>query len=217
MRREKREKDEARRLQQEDQTELTSLSQEDLRNSEEIEETTMTKKLMNTNTENHTQKPIASSTEDISSLDGSRRSSNAADDTRVLIRPSKSKKVPKDDVSNMKLDHVNLMSRMIKMKDNVRQRFKSKAKQEPQEDSIENAMFKIMPAEDWQEADHKSVKLMADTIQEGDVDDAKQREWKEVGKVLNYSMMWLYIFSLILTFFVLIGPILTGEIPNNSL
>eukprot|EP00794_Sanderia_malayensis_P018037 gene18037-19844_t len=142
------------------------------------------------------------------------QSSLCTDETRVLIKGS-------NENSNG-MNHLGLINRVMKMSENVRERFKTKKNKDKEvtankDEALKNALFKIEPASDWQEADHKSVKLMADTIQEGDVDDALRCEWKEVGKVINYFMMWLYIGSMILTLIVLFGPILTGKIPDNAL
>ena len=105
------------------------------------------------------------------------------------------------------------------MKDSLRNRLNrpkssSAPKLAPQPTASQMTAKKLENAADWEEAEHKSVKLMANTIQETEAADQLKGKWKEVGRVINYFMMWLYIIALIFTFFALFLPVLVAdEIP----
>lgn len=105
-----------------------------------------------------------------------------------------------------------LVDRVVRIKETLTQKLQASKTQvkldvTPQPTAMQRSAKKLENATNWAEAEHESVKLMAHKIQETEVADQLKRKWKEVGKVLNNLLMWLYIISIILAFFVFFGPI----------
>ena len=115
-----------------------------------------------------------------------------------------------------------IVDRVLRIKESLTQRLqssKAENKQDqltlPQETALQRSAKKIENAANWAEAEHESVKLMAHNIQETEIADQLKGKWKEVGRVLNNLLMWLYIISIVIAFFVFFGPIFVGS--NNKI
>ena len=111
-----------------------------------------------------------------------------------------------------------LVDRVLRIKESLTQRLQSSNtanKQEqitiPQQTALQRSAKKIENAANWAEAEHESVKLMAHKIQETESADKLKGKWKEVGKVLNNLLMWMYIISIVLAFFIFFGPVFVGN------
>eukprot|EP00795_Rhopilema_esculentum_P011245 gene11245-21434_t len=137
------------------------------------------------------------------------------DDTRILIPSAKQ---PSSSIKPNVVKQFKLVDRVMRVTESLTQRLnKSKtiAKQDPLVPPPPTAKQltakKLGNAVDWEEAEHESVKLMAHTIQEKEADNELKTKWKEVGKVINTLLMWVYIASIFLTFFALFGPVFAAD------
>ena len=111
-----------------------------------------------------------------------------------------------------------LVEQVVRMKERFTQRLhtsKNGSKQEtvspPQSSVLQRSAKKLENATDWAEAEHESVKLMAHKIQLTETANQLKGKWKEVGKVVNNLLMWMYIISIVLSFFVFFGPVFWAE------
>ena len=137
------------------------------------------------------------------------------DDTRILIPSTKQ---PSSSIKPNVVKQFKLVDRVMRVTESLTQRLnksKSIVKQDPLVPPPPTAKQltakKLGNAVDWEEAEHESVKLMAHTIQEKEADNELKTKWKEVGKVINTLLMWMYIASIFLTFFALFGPVFAAE------
>ena len=135
------------------------------------------------------------------------------DDTRILIQPAKTSKATKRPAAKQ----LKVVDHVLRIKESLSQRLHSsktanKLEQTspPQPTALQLSAKKIENASNWAEAEHESVKLMAHKIQETESADQLRGKWKEVGRVLNNLLMWMYIVSIVLAFFIFFGPILAG-------
>ena len=111
-----------------------------------------------------------------------------------------------------------LVDRVLRIKESLTQRLQSSKgidKEDqitnPHQTALQRSAKKIENAANWVEAEHESVKLMAHKIQETESADQLKGKWKEVGKVLNNLLMWMYIISIVIAFFVFFGPVFVGH------